>query len=179
MAVKREPRLGPSPSSLLILQSPQGECKKMQKKIQIPRKYHQPSISPIIRVYNWLLYQAANCGRKSEGHWQGKASVQGGSGQGLLQLRKNFSFCLPSAEKLQLKKTSAEKTSAEKLETSFSPSLIFIQSKTRAPCGIIPIKEHFPSGNDLILFNFFSQTQTQVGNWFNRTRFWSILWMWF
>ena len=44
---------------------------------------HHSSATNIYR----LLYQAADCGHKGEGHWQIKASLQGGSGQGLLQLK--------------------------------------------------------------------------------------------
>ena len=92
-----------------------------------------------IYIYR-LLYQAADCGHKGEGHWQIKASLQGGSGQGLLQLKISPTLKLENNSLFSL----------------FLPTLIFIQSQTRTPCGIIPIKEHFPSGNDLILFNFFS-----------------------
>ena len=45
---------------------------------------HELPISPYIVC---CMYQAADCGHKGEGHWQIKASLQGGSRQGLLQLK--------------------------------------------------------------------------------------------
>ena len=75
------------------------------------REHWRQSSATNIALYR-LLYQAADCRHKGEGHWQIKASLQGGSGQGLLQLKISPTLKLENNSLFSL----------------FLPTLIFIQS---------------------------------------------------